>query len=136
MAVPVSSNKYMEKLEIREYKASIPLEARRQNCEQIMQSHPAHTPLIVLKSKGSKFRWQSQKFILPYDMPIGTVLYAIRKSLKLGKNQGLYLFLDEMLPHLDARVGDLHQRFKAEDGFLYLVAAHDADKGSGLNYDE
>ena len=120
----------MEKLEIREYKASIPLETRRQSCDQVLKSHPGFIPMVVLKSKGSKFRWQSQKFILPGDMPIGTVLYALRKSLRMGKTQGLYLFLDEMLPHLDARVGDLHQRFKAEDGFLYLVAAQDADKGS------
>lgn len=123
----------MEKLEIREYKASLPLESRRQSCDQILRSHPDHIPVVVLKSKGSKFRWQCQKFILPSDMPIGTVLYALRKSLRLGKTQGLFIFLDEMLPHLDAKVGDLHQRFKAEDGFLYLVAAQDADKGCNFS---
>jgi len=123
----------MEKQEIREYKASLPLESRRQACDQALRSHPGHTPVIVLKSKGSKFRWQSQKFILPSYMPIGTVLYALRKSLRLGKTQGLFIFLDEMLPHLDAKVGDLHQRFQAEDGFLYLVAAQDADKGCSFS---
>lgn len=62
-------------------------------------------------------------------LSIGTLFFALRRSLKLQKNQGFFLFLNQIQPHLDAKIGDLHQRFKAEDGFLYLVATQDADKG-------
>ena len=130
----------MEKVEISEYKASIPLEARRLACEQAVKAHPGMVPVIVLKSKTAKFQYYessrhlTQKYFLPRfilnpQLSIGTLLYALRKSLKLHKNQGFYLFLDQLLPHLDAKIGELHQRFRAEDGFLYLVATQDVDKG-------
>lgn len=62
-------------------------------------------------------------------MAMSAFLYTIRRYYKLSQNQGLYMYLCDTLPMLNAKISELHQRCADEDGCLYFVLAHQEDKG-------
>jgi hypothetical protein len=59
------------------------------------------------------------------DIKVGQLLFILRKALgeKLDASSGLFLFVEKqnILVNGSQRVEDLYQKYKDEDGFLYLV---------------
>mmetsp|Transcript_1268 Transcript_1268/g.2017 ORF Transcript_1268/g.2017 Transcript_1268/m.2017 type:complete len:122 (+) Transcript_1268:3335-3700(+) len=119
----------IERVEIKQFKESVPFESRRAKSRKILEAHDTKYPLILLQSSSCRFKLPVQKFIIDGTMTVASLLYTIRKYIWVAPNQGLYLYLNDTLPMLNSKISELYQRFADEDGFLYFVYSHQEDKG-------
>ena len=62
-------------------------------------------------------------------LTLAELLYSIRKTLKLKKTEGLYLYISDRLPPLNLSIGQLYLRSVETDGFLYITYMTQEDKG-------
>mmetsp|Transcript_15993 Transcript_15993/g.15918 ORF Transcript_15993/g.15918 Transcript_15993/m.15918 type:complete len:122 (-) Transcript_15993:680-1045(-) len=119
----------LDRNEIKKYKESIPFQVRKASYDKMMQENPGKYPAVLLKGNNCKYNIPLHKFALEGSMTMGTFLYTVRRYFKLSSKQGVYLYLCDTLPMLNAKISELHQRCADEDGCLYFVLTHQEDKG-------
>ena len=105
------------------FKESYPLEKRIQESSKIMTKYPDRIPIICEKNYNEKNdipQIDKTKFLVPQDLSVGQFIYVIRRRLKLPPEKALFLFLGKrsIAPTTEI-VGNLYERYKDEDGFLY-----------------
>jgi len=61
-----------------------------------------------------------KKYLVPADITVGQFVFVIRKRIRLGSEQALYLYVNETLPPTSAPLSEIYQQLKNDDGFLYL----------------
>ncbi|CAG9318050.1 unnamed protein product [Blepharisma stoltei] len=118
-----------DRIEVKEYIQSIPFEERLQRSTQMRIDNQGKIPAILIKAKSCTYKLPVQKFSIDGSMTMGSLLFALRKYIWLKPTEGLYVYIKDTLPMLNSRLADLYERYKEEDGFLYLVCAHQEDKG-------
>lgn len=65
---------------------------------------------------------EQKKYLVPSDLTCGQFLYVVRKRLKIGPTEAIYLFTQEgTIPSSSSLMADLYQEQKDDDGFLYLL---------------
>ncbi|CAG9332727.1 unnamed protein product [Blepharisma stoltei] len=116
-------------IEVQEYIQHKSLEERMQKSSQMMNDNQGKIPAILLKAKSCTYKLPVQKLSIDGSMTMGSLLFALRKYMWLTPSQGLYVYINDTLPMLNSRLSDLYERYKEEDGFLYLLCAHQEDKG-------
>ncbi len=63
-----------------------------------------------------------KKYLVPSDITVGKFVYEIRKHMKLSPEKAIFLFVGNgVLPPTAALMSQIYDRFKDEDGFLYIV---------------
>ena len=60
------------------------------------------------------------KFLVPDDLSAANLNYVIRKRIQLEKDKALYFFVGKSLMPSTILCSQLYDRFKDEDGFLYV----------------
>ena len=66
------------------------------------------------------------KFMMPKAFTVGEVLAVLRTRLDLTREEGLVLFAKEKyMLRPNTKLEDVYNRYKDEDGFLYLVYAEE-----------
>lgn len=84
---------------------------------------------IVLPSEkqAGLFRIENPKYLFPIEFDIARVLFVIRQRLTINQKEALILFACKgaQVKMLDksATLRDVLEKFRDEDGFLYLVYA-------------
>lgn len=64
--------------------------------------------------------------MMPKAFSIGEVLAVLRQRLELSRDEGLVLFANERyMMRPNAKLEEVYQKYKDEDGFLYLVYAEE-----------
>lgn len=64
------------------------------------------------------------KYLVPFDMTMGSFGNIIRKRLQLSSAQSLFLLVNSRsMACASATIADLYREEKDEDGFLYIVYA-------------
>ena len=110
-----------------------PLKARQEECVKIRKKYPNKVPVIVSKASGDKYLPECKKikYLFPNTLTIGQVLYVIRKHVKVPSEVGLYIFVGDnrSLPSAAELVLSTHNRYKSEDGFLYIVYSGESTFG-------
>ena len=101
------------------FKRKYPLDARRRECESILSRHQGRIAVIVEPHEGSP-PIDKTKYLIPIDLTCGQFLYILRRRIRLGKEQALFLHARNSL-----LVGtDLVSKVSAdEDGFIYVKYA-------------
>ena len=62
------------------------------------------------------------KYIVPNEHTVGRFLASFRKNVVLSENQAIYLLtLVNTTPALNMTMSQLDQKYRSEDGFLYLI---------------
>lgn len=69
------------------------------------------------------------KFLVPGDLLFAEFLYLIRKRIKLGNEQALFIYVNGTLPATSANFSSVYEEFKDEDGFLYVVYTGESSFG-------
>jgi GABA(A) receptor-associated protein len=95
-----------------------------QSSAAIRAKHPDRIPVIVRKCEGdaSLPDMDKRKFLVPSDLTIGQFTYVIRKRIKLGDEQDIFLFVASgTLPPSVATLKAVDDQHCAEDGFLYMT---------------
>ena len=63
---------------------------------------------------------------MPKTFTIGEVLAVLRRRLALSREEGLVLFANEKyMVKPNAPLEEIYQKYKDQDGFLYLVYAEE-----------
>ena len=93
----------------------------------IIAKYPTRIPVYVYKHKKSKSDdIKRHKFLVPKDITVGQFIYIIRKQLTLKPEQGIFIFVDNVLPPLSSLMSQIYSEHSDSDGFLYIAFAHES----------
>lgn len=105
-----------------DFKKKYTFEERYNESRRILDRYPDRIPIIVEVSKKSKIpTLEKRKYLVPNEMTIGQFIFVLRKHTKLSAEQGLYLFINNIIPHTAALLSTVYDDQKDKDGFLYCV---------------
>ncbi len=124
-----------------EFKRTAALDQRRTISERIRTKYPDRVPMIIERVPGAASlntpKGEKSKFLVSAESPVAHVLVELRKQLRLKPEQSLFLFVGNgVLPPTAALVSHIYERFKDEDGFLYLAYASENTFGAPLLFVE
>lgn len=107
------------------FKNNYSLEKRIQESSKIMGKYPDRVPIICEKNQAQKNdipEIDKTKFLVPQDLSVGQFVYVIRRRLKLPPEKALFLFVGKrtIAPTTEI-IGNLYEKYKDEDGFLYTL---------------
>lgn len=80
-------------------------------------------PIIICDLNIYSKELVKHKWLLEPKYKIHHLYIKLREYIKLQPYESVFLFLDgyNVIPHIDTQINDLYNRYKSEDGFLYLV---------------
>ena len=106
------------------FRRTMAFERRRSLCEKLRDLHPDRLPLILVRVQGSAApHAQRSKLLVPGEYTMGQVLLQVRQTLepRLQPHEAIYLFVGKgVLVPTSETVQAVFERFKDEDGFLYV----------------
>jgi GABA(A) receptor-associated protein len=105
-----------------DFKKNHKFEDRQKEAERILKKYPDRVPIIVEKAaKSSVPNIDKHKYLVPNDITVGQFCYIIRKRIKLGSEQGLFLFINNTLPATSALMSQIYKEHKESCGFVYCL---------------
>jgi len=109
-----------------EFTKKLSLEERKSESEKILAKYPDRVPTIIVLAKGTSLpALESSKFLIPNDLSIGHFIYVLRTKIKLNSEEGIFLFVNGVLPQTSSIMGQIYEKHKADDGFLYFTIAQE-----------
>jgi GABA(A) receptor-associated protein len=95
-----------------------------EEADKIMKKYPDRIPAIVDKNPKSTNTpdIDKHKYLVPIDLTMGQLMYVIRKRIKLGHEQALFLFVNGSVASNSELVSSVYYRsHDPEDRFLHIV---------------
>jgi GABA(A) receptor-associated protein len=104
------------------FKLKSTFEKRKQESDNIKQKYPDRIPIIVQKHAKSTLNDVDKcKYLVPKDMTMGQFLFVVRKRVKLGPEQALFITVNGTLVSSVKTINDIYCDLSDEDGFLYVI---------------
>jgi hypothetical protein len=107
---------------------------RKSRAQSIIKKYPDRVPLIIKKSDSSDKDLPDDvaKFIVPNTLTVASVIQVLREKINLSSAQAIYMSVDKkcILSGADS-IGSTYDKYKADDGFLYLVYCKESVFGGG-----
>ncbi|XP_010849158.1 PREDICTED: gamma-aminobutyric acid receptor-associated protein-like 2 [Bison bison bison] len=99
-----------------------PSEHRCVESAKIRAKYPDRVPVIVEKVSGSQIvDIDKRKYLVPSDITVAQFMWIIRKRIQLPSEKAIFLFVDKTVPQSSLTMGQLYEKEKDEDGFLYVA---------------
>ena len=110
-------------------------EQRLKEATRILAKYPDRIPIIVEPGRGSFFggkplELDKNKYLVPKDLPVGQLNHVIRKRLKLQEHQALFLFINNTLLPTSELIGNVYEKNKSKDMFMYVFCSMESSFGS------
>ena len=61
-----------------------------------------------------------KKFLVPDDLSLSTLIYVIRKRLKINSKEALFIFINGKMFPMNKSILSLYEKNKDADGFFYV----------------
>ncbi|DAA20342.1 TPA: gamma-aminobutyric acid receptor-associated protein-like 2 [Bos taurus] len=104
------------------FKEDHSLEHRCVESAKIRAKYPDRVPVIVEKVSGSHIvDIDKRKYLVPSDITVAQFMWIIRKRIQLPSEKAIFLFVDKTVPQSSLTMGQLYEKEKDEDGFLYVA---------------
>jgi len=106
------------------YQKENSLEFRKKECKKLFDRNPNIIPIICEKDKKCHLTQEpnKSKFLIPLYMSINQFRNILRNKLLLSNSQSLFLLINGKKAVSDnCLVSELYNKYKDEDGFLYLT---------------
>ena len=104
------------------FKQDHTLDKRKEVADRIRSKYPDRIPCIVEKApKSDAPDIDKKKYLVPGDITVGKFVYEIRKHMQLPPEKAIFLFVNNVLPPTAALMSQIYDRYKDEDGFLYIT---------------
>jgi len=114
------------------FKLKHPFEKRKEEAERILAKYPQRIPVICEKDPRSRDipNIDRQKYLVPDDLSVANFMYVIRKRIKIEAEKSIYLFVNnKVMPATAQFISTLYEKYKDEDGFLYITYAGESTFG-------
>lgn len=114
------------------------LEERRENAQALIKKYNGRIPVVVSVIYNSKLPTIEQKnFLVTTDMTTRQFTMLLRKKLRLSENQSIFMFAETasktyILVTCCDTLGELYEKYKNIDGFLYIYYGEDSVFGSSV----
>lgn len=107
------------------FKAENTLEQRKKESSKIMGKYADRIPIVVEVAKDSagvlSLKNNKYKFLAPDELTLGQFNFVIRRNSTLKQEQGLIIFINNVIPPTSRTLKSLYDENKDEDGFLYCT---------------
>jgi len=118
------------------FKTENTLERRIQLAGKIRHLYPDRLPVIVEKVANSNVPDISKKkFLAPADMAVSKFLMEVKKQLQMAGDSSqvaIFLFVNKVvLPPSATLMSQIYDKYKDEDGFLYISYSGENTFGTG-----
>lgn len=100
--------------------------SRKKDSDTILEQHPDKLPIIIERYKHEKGLpvLDKIKYLVPFEMTMGTLSSIIRKRLQLNSTQTLFLIVNQKNVFCSSTpLGEIYSNEKDNDGFMYVVYA-------------
>uniref|UniRef100_A0A4X2LVP9 Gamma-aminobutyric acid receptor-associated protein-like 2 n=1 Tax=Vombatus ursinus TaxID=29139 RepID=A0A4X2LVP9_VOMUR len=98
---------------------------------KIRAKHSYRVPVIVEKISGSQIvDTDKLKYLVPPDITAAQFMWIISKWIQLPSEEAIFLFVDKTVPQSSLTMGQLYEKEKDEDGFLFV--AYSGENTSGF----
>ena len=108
------------------FKCKKSFNSRKKDSDGILAEHPDKLPIIVERYKDEMGLpvLDKIKYLVPFEMTLGTLSSIIRKRLQLNSTQTLFLIVNQKNVFCASTpLGEIYAAEKDNDGFLYIVYA-------------
>ena len=101
------------------------LEERKAEFQKVMQSNPGKIAIICEKDPKSHIKdIEKSKYLVASDISLNQFTLMIRNRLKIEKEAALFLLVNGKKSLTgDDTMADVYNKYKSEDGFLYIAYA-------------
>ena len=101
------------------------LEERKEEFQKVKQSNPDKIAIICEKDPRSKIiDIEKSKYLVANDISLNQFSLMIRNRLKVEKEGALFLLVNGKTSLTgDDTMADVYNKYKSEDGFLYIAYA-------------
>ena len=97
-------------------------ESRIHESNKIILRYPTRIPVIVEKQENCTFKGiNKNKYLVPKDMCMNQFIFIIRKRIQLEASQSLFVMINNQLSPSNIPLGEIYEKQKDKDGFLYMT---------------
>lgn len=112
------------------FKTEMSFDKRLETSGKLLNNYPDRVPVIVSQHSKTDPTLYKNKFLVPFDIPGKKFLYEVRKHIRIGPEQAIFLYYDNRLLEPNALLGTIYKRYKDPDGFLYITYTTENTFGS------
>jgi len=112
------------------FKQEYTFEQRTKQSRDLLQKYDDRIPVIICPGNKNTPVADKYKYLVPNTLTIGEFVYIIRKRIKLGPEQAMFIFTNNILPPTASSLYSIYQEHRDDDGFLYLVYSLENTFGS------
>ena len=104
------------------FKFTHDFESRLLESQRVINKHPDRIPIICEKNRRSNVgEIDKIKYLVPRDLTCGQFIYVIKKRIQMHYENALFITISGIMPQTNTPIIDLYERYKDEDGFLYIM---------------
>ena len=91
----------------------------------MLRQYPGRCCLYIEKKESCKLlnNLQKKKYLVPKGVQFDQLIYIIRSRLVMKKETALFCYVNKRLINGSVTIGELYDKHKAEDKFLYIQYA-------------
>jgi len=98
-----------------------PFDERKKEAQLILKKYPEKIPIILEKYDKYTPNLDRYKYLVSYDLTVGSLLLNIRKRAKISEKQAIFIFANRSLYSISTLLAEVYTKEKNEDGFLYFT---------------
>ena len=110
------------------------LEQRLKQSRNLIQKYDDRIPVIIYPGNKNTPAVDKYKYLVPNSLTVGEFVSIIRKRIKLGSEQAMFIFTNNVLPPTASSIYSIYQEHHDEDGFMYLVYSLENTFGSDIPF--
>lgn len=103
---------------------------RKVEADHIRKKYPDRIPIILTRHSRTDMLVDKYKYLSPGDTTVLSLLYHIRKNIKLRPEQAIYLLINEEMCNTTLTMDAIYETKKDLDGFLYITYSNENTFGS------
>ena len=108
------------------YKKEFPKKERIHNSSKLIEQNKGQVPVICEKDPNSKMKAiYKTKYLVKRELTVDKFIAVIRNKLELEINDALFIFVynkeGKTALITSMNFGDLYDKYKDDDGFLYMM---------------
>jgi GABA(A) receptor-associated protein len=109
-----------------DFKKKVLLSKRMLLSDRMKNQYNTRIPIILICDKSlldNNIVIPNSKYLLPKDIALGHFMMNIKNKIKMNPNHSFVVFINNELPIITSLMGDLYEKYKDPDGFLYITIA-------------